>query len=95
MYILANSPTDTSRSYTLGEETNEVTVSNSQYDKVVYAAPTQTVIVPHQASAAGELYAVSTKTINKKSKEQSLQEQPSQEDINIVDSKKVEGVSGS
>ena len=95
IYIHAHSPTDTSRSYTWGEETNETTVSNAQYDKVVYAAPTQPVIVPHQASAAGELYAVSTKTINKKSKEQSLWEQPLQEDIDIVDSKKVEGVRGS
>ena len=89
MYIHAHSPTDTSRSYTLGEETNEATLSNSHYDdKVVYAAPAQTVIVPHQASAAGDMYAVSTKTMNKKSQEQSPQE-----DIDIVDSKKVEGVS--
>ena len=56
----------------------------------MYAAPTQTVIVPHQASAAGDMYAVSTKTMNKKSQEQSPQE-----DIDIGDSKKVEGVSGS
>ena len=55
----------------------------------MYAAPAQTVIVPHQASAAGDMYAVSTKTMNKKSQEQSPQE-----DIDIGDSKKVEGVSG-
>ena len=95
MYMLicifhAHSPTDTSKSYTLGEDTNEATVSNTQYDKVVYAAPAQTVTVPHQASAAGDMYAVSTKTMNKKSQEQSPQE-----DIDIGDSKKVEGVSGS
>ena len=89
MYIHAHSPTDTSKSYTLGEDTNEATVNNTQYDKVVYAAPAQTVIVPHQTSAAGDMYAVSTKT-NKKSQEQS-----SQEDTDICDSKKVEGVSGS
>ena len=56
----------------------------------MYAAPSQTVIVPHQSSAAGELYAVSTKAMNKKSTEQSPQV-----DIDIGDSKKVEGVSGS
>ena len=89
MYIHAHSPTDTSKSYTL-EDTNEATASNTQYDKVVYAAPAQTVTVPHQTSAAGDMYAVSTKTMNKKN-----QEQPPQEDIDIGDSKKVEGVSGS
>ena len=88
MYIHAHSPTDTSRSYTLGEDTNGAIVSNTQYDKVVYAAPTQTVIVPHQPSAAGDMYAVSTKAMNKK-----CQEQSPQGDIDIGDFKKVEGVS--
>ena len=102
MHIYPHSPTDTSRTYTLGEETNEATVSSysDQYDdKVVYAAPVQTVTVPHQTSAAGELYAVSTKAVNKKKqeeplKEEPLKEQPPQGDVDIGDSKKVEGVSG-
>ena len=33
------------------------------HDKVVYAAPAQTTsIIPHQTSATGQLYALSTKT---------------------------------
>ena len=87
-HIHAHSPTDTSRTYTLGEETNEATVINSQYDKVVYAAPAQTVTVPHQASATGDMYAVSTKAVNRKNKEQ-----PPQEDVDIGQSKRVEAVS--
>ena len=63
----------------------------------MYAAPAQTVIVPHQASAAGELYAVSTKAVNKKNKEP-LKEKPFKEQQlpqgDDDDSKKVEGVSG-
>ena len=94
MHIHAHSPTDTSRTYTLGEETNGATAINSQYDKVVYAAPAQTVTVPHQTSAAGEQYAVSTKAVNKKNKEEPNKEQPPQKDIDISQSKKVEAVSG-
>ena len=77
----------------MGEETNEATAINSQYDKVVYAAPAQTVAVPHQTSAAGEQYAVSTKAVSRKNKEEPLKEQPSQEDIDIGQSKKVKAVS--
>ena len=91
MYFRAHSPTDTSRTNTLGEEANEATATNGQCDKVVYAAPAQTVTVPHQTSVAGELYAVSTKNVNKKSQEQPLQEQPP---VDIGEPKKVEGVSG-
>ena len=97
MYIHVYSPTDNSRTYTLGEETNGATTISDQYDdKVVYATPAQIVTVPHQASATGELYAVSTKTMTKKSKEEPLTEQPSpsQEDVDIGEFKKVEGVSG-
>ena len=96
MYIHAYSPTDNRRTYSLGEETNGATTSSDQYDdKVVYAAPAQIVAVPHQASATGELYAVSTKTVTKKSKVEPLTEQPSpsQEDVDIGEFKKVEGVS--
>ena len=63
----------------------------------MYAAPAQTVSVPHQASAAGELYAVSTKAVNKKNKEVPLKEKPVKEQPpqgDDHDSKKVEGVSG-
>ena len=50
------------------------TDNNAQYDKVVYAAPAQTVNIPHQAAASGEQYAVSTKAVNKTSeKQQQLQ----------------------
>ena len=48
-----------------------LTVNN----KVVYVAPAQTVTVPHQTSAAGELYAVPTKAANRKNKEEPLKEQ--------------------
>ena len=44
--------------------------SNGQNDKVMYAAPAQTVNIPHQAAASGEQYAVSTKAANKTSEEQ-------------------------
>ena len=63
----------------------------------MYAAPAQTVTVPHQASGAGELYAVSTKAVNKKNKEEPLKEKPVKEQPpqgDDHDSKKVEGVSG-
>ena len=46
------------------------TDSNDQNDKVVYAAPAQTVNIPHQAAASGEQYAVSTKSANKTTEEQ-------------------------
>ena len=97
MQFNAHSPTDTTRTYTLGEETNGATAINSQYDKVVYAAPAQTVTVPHQTSAAGELYAVSTKAVNRKNKEEPLKEKPVKEQPpqgDNDDSKKLEGVSG-
>ena len=95
MHIHPHSPTDTSRTYTLGEESNEAAAINSQYDKVVYAAPAQTVTtVPHQTLAAGEQYAVSTKAAKRKNKEEPLKEQTLQEDIDIAQSKKVEAVSG-
>ena len=94
IHIRVHSPTDTSRTFSLREETNEATIINSQYDdKVLYAAPAHTVIVPHQASAAGEQYAVSTKAVNKKNKEKPLKEEPPQEDVDIGQSKEVETVS--
>ena len=46
------------------------TDSNGQDDKVMYAAPAQTVNIPHQAAASGEQYAVSTKAANKTSEKQ-------------------------
>ena len=46
------------------------TDSNDQNDKVMYAAPAQTATIPHQVSASGEQYAVSTKAANKTSEEQ-------------------------
>ena len=73
------------------EETNGATAINSQSDTVVYATPTQTVAVPHQAVSTGEQYAVSTKSVNKKSQEQPLQEQPP---VDIGEPKKAEAVSG-
>ena len=91
MYFHEHSPTDTSKANTLGEESNGVTAINSQYDKVVYAAPAQTVTVPHQTAFTGEQYAVSTKNVNKKSQEQPLQEQLP---VDIGEPKKTEGVSG-
>ena len=36
----------------------------------MYAAPAQTVNIPHQAAASGEEYAVSTKATNKTTEEQ-------------------------
>ena len=51
------------------------TDNNTQYDKVVYAAPAQTVNIPHQAAASGEQYAVSTKAVNKTSEKQQQQQQ--------------------
>ena len=96
MYIYACSPTGTSQTYTSGEEANGAIPTDSQCDKVVYAAPAQIVAVPHQASATGDMYAVSTKAVNRKSQEEPLKEQPSpaQEDVDISEPKKLEGVSG-
>ena len=88
MYI--HNPTDTSRTNTLAEETNGATATNSQHDKVVYVAPAQTVTVPHQISAAGDMYTVSTKNVNKKSQAQPLQEQPP---VDTDEPKKTKGVS--
>ena len=51
------------------------TDNNAQYDKVVYAAPAQTINIPHQAAASGEQYAVSTKAVNKTSEKQQQQQQ--------------------
>ena len=69
--IHSHSPTGTGGTHTLGEETNEATIINDQYDeKVVYAAPAQTVTIPHQTSATGDMYAVSTKVVGKASQEQ-------------------------
>ena len=92
-YIYAHSPPATSGAHTSEGETktNTITATNAGYDKVLYAAPAQTVIVPHQTSAAGDLYAVSTKAVNKKN-----QDQPSQEHVNKDDPKKdFQGVSSS
>ena len=55
------SPTGTSGSHASAGETNGTSVINTQYDdKVEYAAPAQTVTIPHQ-TAGGQGYAVSTK----------------------------------
>lgn len=70
MYIHTCSPTGTSQTYTSGEEVNGAIPTSSQCDKVVYAAPAQIVAVPHQASATGDMYAVSTKAVGKASQEQ-------------------------
>ena len=48
--------------------------NNAQDDKVVYAAPVQAATIPHQASASGEQYAVSTKAVNKTSEKHLPQE---------------------
>ena len=72
-------------------KTNTTTTTNTGYDKILYAAPAQTINVPHQTSSAGELYAVSTKAVNKKN-----QDQPPQEYVNKDDTKKdFQGVSNS
>ena len=91
MYSHVHSPTDTSKTNALGEESNRATAVSSQYDKVVYAAPAQTATVPHQTASTGQQYAVSTKNVNQKSQEQPLQEQPP---VDIGEPKKTEGVSG-
>ena len=68
------SPPDTGGTHASEGDTNVTTESNAQYDKVVYAAPAQTVNIPHQAAASGEQYAVSTKTVNNTSEQQLPQE---------------------
>ena len=68
------SPPGTGGTHVSEGDTNVTTDSSAQYDKVVYAAPIQTVNIPHQASASGEQYAVSTKTVNKTSEQQLPQE---------------------
>ena len=65
-----NSPTSTGGSHALAAETNGNTDSNGHSDKVLYAAPAKVVTIPHQTSAGGELYAVSTKATNKTSQAQ-------------------------
>ena len=64
------SPTGTIGSTALEGGTNAITDNNIQSDKVVYAAPAQIVTVPHQTSATGDLYAVSTKAAQKPGQEQ-------------------------
>ena len=70
-YIYSHSPPGTGGTHASGEETNGATTSSLQYDdKVLYAAPAQTVIVPHQTVSTGDMYAVSTKAVGKTSQEQ-------------------------
>ena len=64
------SPPGTGGTHASEGDTNVTTDSNAQDDKVVYAAPVQAVNIPHQASASGEQYAVSTKAVSKTSEEQ-------------------------
>ena len=66
VFIYSNSPPDTSGSHASGSEPN-VTADNKQHDKVLYDAPAKTVTIPHQTSASGQEYAVSTKAANKTS----------------------------
>ena len=62
--ICIYSPTGTSGSHASAGETNGSSVINTQYDdKVEYAAPAQTVTIPHQTSTNGQEYAVSTKAV--------------------------------
>ena len=69
-----------------------MTADNSaQYDKVVYAAPAQTATIPHQATASGEQYAVSTKAVNKTSEKNLPQEHVDPPDT----TKNFQGVSAS
>ena len=64
------------------------TDNNTQYDKVVYAAPVQAVNIPHQAAASGEQYAVSTKAVNNTKQKQQQQQQQQQQHIDAPDTKK-------
>ena len=70
-YVHIRSPPGTGGTHASGEETNGATTSSVQYDdKVLYAAPAQAVIVPHQTMSTGDMYAVSTKAVGKTSQEQ-------------------------
>ena len=69
------SPTSTGGSHASAAETNGNTDSNGHSDKVLYAAPSKVVTIPHHTSAGGELYAVSTKAANKTSQAQPTSEQ--------------------
>ena len=89
--IHTHSPPATGGTHASEGETKTNTTTNTGYDKILYAATAQTVNVPHQTSSAGELYAVSTKAVNKKN-----QDQPPQEHVNKDDTKKnFQGVSNS
>ena len=72
-------------------KTDATTATNTGFEKVLYAAPVQTVTVPHQTSAGGELYAMSTKAVNKKNKDQSPQEHFNKDDTK----EDIQGVSSS
>ena len=70
-YLHSHSPPGTGGTHASGEETNGATTSSVQYDdKLLYAAPAQTVNVPHQTASTGDMYAVSTKAVGKTSEEQ-------------------------
>ena len=83
MYILY-SPTSTGGSHVSTAETNGNKDSNGHSDKVLYAAPAKVVTIPHQTSAGGELYAVSTKAAGKTSQAQP----PSEQYDEVQDTKK-------
>ena len=82
MYM--NSPTGTGGSHASAAEANGNTDSNGHSDKVLYAAPAKVVTIPHQTSAAGQEYAVSTKAANKTSQVQP----PSEQYDDVQDTKK-------
>ena len=71
-YLLVHSysPPGTGGTHASEGDTNVTADSIDQDDKIVYAAPVQAVNIPHQASASGEQYAVSTKAVSKTSVEQ-------------------------
>ena len=74
-YVCICSSTGTGGSHASAAETNGNTDSNGHSDKILYAAPAKTVTIPHQTSAAGQEYAVSTKSTNKTSQAQPPSEQ--------------------
>ena len=81
---LPYSPTSTGGSHTSG--------GDAYYDKAVYSDPSQTMTIPHQTSATGDVYAVSIKATSYVNQEQ----QPSKEYDDTCDTKKdTQGVSGS
>ena len=82
-YVCICSSTGTGGSHVSAAETNGNTHSNGHSDKILYATPAKTVTIPHQASAGGQEYAVSTKATNKTS-----QAQPSSEQYDDVQSTK-------